>query len=142
MTGTATFSPGVNGTSRTQTITSKGSETSCSPSKSTGGAGTLKATIKAPKSSCTTLVKGGQTDKGTATTTWKNKKVSKFNITLKTGTGKNFDIATITREGHFRPVRRQEFQRPGEVHGQEWPELHPVPVKNLTFKNTKPFVLK
>jgi|SRR3954453_15131524 len=141
LSGTATFSPGVTTASRNQVIKSKGTATGCKPSKSTGGSGVVTATIKSPAANCTKLVKGGQTLKGTAQTVWKNKKVTKFNISLKTGTGGNATLATITGKvtsGLFAGKTVTGQVRFKLKAGQN---CTTVPVKNLTFTSTKPFAL-
>ena len=139
--GTATFTPGITTTQKNQTINSKGTETSCTPSKATGGSGTLAATVKSPNASCQTLIKGGQTLKGTGASTWKNKKVSKYALTLKTGTGSNFDIATITGKVTSGLFAGKSLTGQIKFTVKSGQNCTTVPVKNLTFKNTKPFVL-
>src|SRR5690349_16006439 len=89
--GYATFNPPVpagNGPKVTSTITIHGTVSGCSPSNLTGGSGTVTGTIKGTKpGNCVTTVQGGNTQKGTSTTKWKNGKSSKFSATVHEGTG-------------------------------------------------------
>src|SRR6476660_9911583 len=95
--GTSQFKPPVSSTPSKGSVVSRGTVSGCAPAAKTGGSGIFNSTIKSAKAgSCTTLVKGGNVLTGTASTTWKNKKVTKMSITVKTGTGNNFNIATIT----------------------------------------------
>jgi hypothetical protein len=140
--GTATFTPGLVNTPRDNTVKAKGNMTGCTPAAKTGGSGVLTATIKVVKGSCLKLATGNQTIKGNATTTWKNKKVSKYSLTLKTGSGANATTANITGKvtsGLFvgRPVTGQvKFKVSGT------PNCTTKPVKAATFTSSKPFVIK
>jgi hypothetical protein len=140
--GTATFSPGIGATPKDQTIKSVGKETGCTPAKATGGSGTLNATIPSKAASCAKLVGGNQVLKGVAKSTWKNKKTTNFNITLKTGTGGNATLATITgtaTKGLFKGKTISGQIRFTIKAGQN---CTTVPVKNLNFTSTKPFAIK
>ena len=139
--GTATFTPGITTTAKDQTIKSKGTASGCTPTKATGGSGTVLATIKSPAASCQKLLKGGQTLKGTSKTTWKNKKTTSFNLVLKTGTGGNATLATITGKataGLFKGKSVTGQIRFKVASGQN---CTTVPVKNVSFTSTKPFAL-
>jgi len=139
--GTATFTPGITTTPRNQTIKSKGTAAGCTPTKATGGSGTVLATIKSPAASCQKLLKGGQTLKGTSKTTWKNKKVTTFNLVLKTGTGGKATIATITGKATSGLFKGKSVTGQVKFAVKAGQNCTTVPVKNLTFTSTKPFVL-
>jgi hypothetical protein len=141
VTGSATFTPGLKNTPANNTVKAKGNQTGCTPSAKTGGSGVLTATIKVVKGSCVKLAAGGQTIKGTAATTWKNKKVSKYALTLKTGKGSAGTTATITGKvtsglfaGHS-VTGQIKFKVSGT------PNCTTKPVKAATFTSTKPFVI-
>ena len=141
LSGTGTFTPGLTNTPRNQTVTAKGSETGCTPSATTGGSGTLTATIKVANGSCAKLGQGNQKLTGTGTTTWKNKKVSHYTLTFTTGTGSNIETATITGKvasglfaGHL-VTGQIKFKTVGTVN------CTTEPVKNITFTNSKPMVI-
>jgi hypothetical protein len=139
--GTSTFKPPVSSTAKKGSITSKGTVTGCAPKAKTGGSGTFTSTLKDSKAgSCTTLVKGGNVLKGTAKTVWKNKKVTHMSITVKTGTGSKYNIATITGKvvsGLFKGkhVTGQVKFTPKSGNCVS------SPLKSVTFKSTKPFAL-
>ncbi len=142
LSGTAVFTPGLSTTPHNQTINAKGSLSGCTPSTKTGGAGTLTSTIKSPNASCQSLAKGGQTTKGTSKVTWKNKKTSTIAITLKTGTGSAATTANVTGKvtaglfaGHLISGQLKFTPKTGQ-------NCTTVPIKNVTFKGTKPFVMK
>lgn len=139
--GSATFTPGITTTSKNQTINSKGAETSCTPTKATGGSGTLKASVKSPNASCQSLIKGGQTLKGTALSTWKNKKTTGYSLVLKTGTGAKFNIATITGKATSGLFKGKSLTGQIKFTVKSGQNCTSVPVKNLTFVSTKPFAL-
>ncbi len=140
--GTANFSPGVTTTARNQTITSKGTLSGCAPASQTGGSGTLVSTIKTAKpTSCQTLLQGGGVTKGTSKVTWKNHKTSTMAITLKTGTGKAYNVANVTGtvtaglfKGKHVSGQLKFTPKPGQ-------NCTTVPIKTVTFQGTKPFVL-
>ncbi len=140
--GYATFSPGITSKTTNQTITVHGTVGGCSPSSSTGGAGTVVGTIKTTKpGSCTTLVQGGGVQKGTSVTNWKNGKSSHFSITVTEGTGSSYNLASIVGK-----VTSGQFAGK-KVSGQV--KFTPVgkgacvsaPLKKVTFAETKPFGL-
>lgn len=139
--GSATFTPGLTSTPANQTVKAKGTQTACTPSAATGGSGALSATIKLKNASCTTLVNGGQTLTGTGVTTWMNGQVSHYTLTFKTGTGNNITVATITGKvasGLF-SGHKVSGQIKFTVKGS--PNCTSIPVKKVTFVNTKPFVI-
>ena len=95
--GTLTMKPGLGPAAADQTVTITGAESGCKVASKTGGGGTFKSVLKLKKASCATLVKGGTTFSGSATTTWKNKKTTKYGVTYKDGKGSA--VATITMTG-------------------------------------------
>ena len=139
--GTATFTPGITTIAKDQVIKSKGTAAGCTPSKATGGSGTVLATIKSPAASCQKLLKGGQTLKGTSKTTWKNKKVTTFNLVLKTGTGGNATLATITGKATSGLFKGKSVTGQIRFTVKAGQNCVSVPVKNLSFTSTKPFQL-
>jgi hypothetical protein len=142
LTATAAFNPGLTNTPKNNTITAKGTLTSCTPAASTGGSGTLTSTIKVALGSCGKLSAGGQKLTGTGATTWKNKKVSKYSLSFTTGKGGSITLATITGKvssglfvGH-KVSGQVKFTLLGA------PDCSAKkPIKNITVKNTKPFVI-
>ena len=139
--GTATFTPGLTNTPTDNVVKAKGSETTCTPSASTGGKGTLTATLKVPQGSCTKLGAGGQTVYGTGNTKWANGKVSNYNLALITGTGANATLANVkgkVTSGLF-SGKSLTGQIRFKVNGS--PTCTAAnPVKSVTFANTKAFV--
>ena len=125
--GSATFTPGLTNTPTDNVVRARASETSCTPSSTTGGSGVLTATIKLPKGSCAGLASGGQTIYGTATSTWKNGTVTKFNLRATTGTGANTTLREHLRHDHVRPllpgVTGSAHHHPGQV-PRDIRELH------------------
>lgn len=141
VTGSATFSPGLTNTPRNNTVKAKGTEKGCIPSVKTGGSGVITATINVPNGSCAKLAQGGQTLKGTATTTWHNKKVSKYALVFKTGTGSNITLANITGKVTYGLFVKHTVTGQIKFTVQGSPNCTTIPVKSVTFKNTKPFVI-
>jgi hypothetical protein len=140
LTGSATLSPGINNTARTQTAKATGKLTGCTPaSGKTGGSGTLSATLKITKGNCTNLAKGGQHFTGNAKTVWKNKKTSTYALTFTTGKGKTATVATIT--GHVSAGLFAGHKVTGGVKFtvKKGQNCLTVPVKNLTFVQSKAF---
>jgi len=142
VTGTATFAPGLTNTAKNNTVTAKGTETGCTPAAATGGSGTLTATIKLTLGSCNKLSTGGQKLVGTAASTWKNKKVSKYSLTFTTGTGAAITTATISGKvssGLF-AGKKIAGQVKFKIVGA--PDCsNAKPIKNVTFTGSKPFVI-
>jgi hypothetical protein len=97
VTGTLTMKPGLGPAAADQTVTIVGAESGCKVASKTGGTGSFKSVLKLKKASCATLVKGGTTFSGAATTTWKNKKTTKYSVTYKDGKGSA--VSTITMTG-------------------------------------------
>jgi hypothetical protein len=143
LTGSAKFSPGLSLVPANNTVTAKGTVGGCTPLKATGGSGALSATIKVPGGSCAKLAGGKQKLSGTASTVWKNKKVTKYNLTFTTGSGAaGITTATITGKattglfkGH-KVTGQIKFTIPA---AQNCTVGHPV--KSITFKQTKPWVI-
>ena len=142
--GYATFNPPVpaGATKVNSTITIHGNVAGCAPSSATGGSGVVTGTLKGTKpGNCTTTVQGGNVLHGTSTTKWKNGKSSKFTVTVKTGTGPNYSVATITGKvasGLFagKLVSGQTKFSPANPGA-----CTSAPLKKVTFVQTKPFVL-
>lgn len=141
VTGSATFSPGLGNTPADNTITAKGAESKCTPAASTGGAGTLSATIKVKAGSCAALATGKQKLVGTAVSTWKNKKTSKYSLTFTTGTGATATTATITGKVISGLFVGKKLTGAVKFTVTGTPNCTDKPVKTVTFKNTKPFVI-
>ena len=141
VTGSATFTPGLTNTPRNNVVKAKGTQSGCTPSAKTGGSGVLTATIKVTNGSCAKLATGKQTIKGTAATTWHNKKVSKYALTLVTGSGAAATTANITgtvTSGlfvHHKVTGQIKFKVSGT------PNCTTKPVKAATFTSSKPFVI-
>jgi len=139
--GSASFSPGLTNTPRDNTVTANGNETNCTPVAGTGGSGLLHAVINVKAGSCAKLAQGNQTLGGKANTHWKNGKISAYNITVHTGTGSNNTLANITGtvvSGQFAGAHLTGQIR-FKVSGT--PNCTTVPVKSVTFVNTKAFIL-
>jgi len=142
--GYATFNPPVPAGANkvNSTITVHGNVTGCTPSTKTGGSGVVTGTLKGTKpGNCTTTVQGGNVLHGTSTTKWKNGKTSKFSVTVKTGTGANYNLATITGKvtsglfaGHT--ITGQTKFSPANSGA-----CTSQPLKKVTFVQTKPLVL-
>ena len=142
VTGTATLTPGLSSTPTNQTATAHATMTTCTPTTTTGGSNTTTATLKIPLGSCAKLATGNQKFSGTATTTWHNAKKSVSSLTFTTGTGANITVATITGKissglfaGHLISGQVKFTPKAGE----NCSAGHPI--KDLTFTNTKPFVV-
>jgi len=138
LSGSATLSPGLSDAPTNVTITSDGTLTRCSSSR-TGGYGSLSWTIKIASATCSQWE--GSKLSATGTTTWANKKVSNYALTFRIGSGDDALVATISGKvtsgafaGH--PVSGQvKFHHVGS------PNCATKPVTNLTFTNTRPFVI-
>jgi hypothetical protein len=142
--GSVTIKPGLTTVPKAQTATAKGKLTGCKPTKKTGPSGVITASLKLPAdSSCQGLATGGTTIKAKAKIKWKSTKVSNISFTAKTGTGSNATVATIkgkVTKGLFkgRPVTAAIKFTPKA--GQNCTPGHPI--TKLTFKQTKPWVIK
>ena len=147
--GYATFNPPVpagNGPKVISTITVHGNVSGCSPSTKTGGSGVVTGTIKGTKGgNCVTTVQGGNTQKGTSTTKWKNGKYSKFSVTVKEGTARTgsnaYNIAHITGT-----VTQGLFAGKQISGATKFTPANPgactsAPLKKVTFVQTTPLVL-
>jgi hypothetical protein len=94
--GTVTMTPGLSTTPANQKFAIKGTESGCTPGSATGGTGAFVSSGTLANASCSTLIKGGTSFKGTAKTTWKNKKTTSYSVTFKDGTGANVVNITMT----------------------------------------------
>jgi hypothetical protein len=140
--GSSTFTPPITPTPSSGKITSKGTVTGCAPAAKTGGSGVFTSTLKATKpGSCTTLIQGGNVLKGTAKTVWKNKKVTNMKITVKTGTGAKYNIATITGTVASGLFAGKKVTGQVKFTPKNTTDCITTPLKVLTFKSTKPFAL-
>jgi len=143
--GYATFKPPVplaNGPKVTSTITIHGTVSGCSPTKLTGGAGTVTGTIKGTKpGNCGDTVRGGNTQKGTSTTAWKNHKQSKFSVTVKEGTGSKYNIATITGKVTSGLFAGKLVAGQTKFTASSSDQCIQKPLSKVTFVQTKPLVL-
>ena len=139
--GTSTFKPPVSTTPSKGTITSKGTVSGCTPKAKTGGSGVFTSTLKATKAgSCTTLVQGGNVLHGTAKTVWKNHKTTAMSITVKTGTGGKYNIATIT--GKVTSGLFKGHKVTGQVKfTPKSGDCVTTPLKTVSFASTKAFAL-
>ena len=138
--GAATLTPGLTTIKHNQVVNAKGTLTTCTPTKTTGGSGTINATIKLANGSCQGLVGGGQKLAGTAKTTWKNKKTSSYSLVFTTGKGSAATVATITGKvtaGVFLGHKVSAQIKITQKAGQNCTPGHAV--KNITFVNTKPW---
>jgi hypothetical protein len=138
--GTATLTPGLSTTPKTQTITSKANATSCLPLKATGGSGVLTATAKIPNGSCQGLASGGQTIKLPATFKWKNGKSSKAALVAKTGTGSTATVANITGKVTSGLFVGKKVKTTITFKVKSGENCTSVPVRHLTISNTKPLI--
>jgi hypothetical protein len=142
VTGSATLTPGLGATPKTQTVTAKANATGCLPLKATGGSGVFSATSKVPNGSCGSLAKGGTSLKLASTIKWKNGKTSKLALVAKTGTGSNVFVATITGKvssGLFVGKKVKLTIKIKPKAGENCTPAHPV--KHITFTNPKPLVI-
>jgi hypothetical protein len=142
--GSATFTPGLTNTPRDNVVKAKGTMTNCTGRPNgpkTGGSGVLTATIKVIKGSCLKLGTGGQTIKGTAKTVWKNGKTSNYSLTLKTGSGTANTTATITGKVTLGLFKGHAVTGQIKFTVQGTPNCTTKPVKSVTFKNTKAFII-
>jgi hypothetical protein len=142
--GTVTLTPGLGLTPQAQKASAKGTLGTCTPKAKTGGSGVITATLKLPaNSSCAGLATGKQTLKATAKIVWKNKATSNVTFNAVTGSGSQATVATITgkvTKGLFanRPIT-SAFKVTQKA-GENCTPGHPI--AHLTFKQTKPWVIK
>jgi hypothetical protein len=141
--GTSTFKPPVSPTTKSKaTITSKGTVTGCTPKAKTGGSGSFSATLKPTKAgTCTTLVQGGNVLHGNGKVVWKNHKTTAMSLTVKTGTGSKYNIATITGKVTSGLFKGHKITGQVKFTPQHSTDCLSTPLKQVTFKNTKPFAL-
>jgi hypothetical protein len=98
--------------------------------------------LSIPAGSCQKLAAGGQHLSGTASTKWKNAKVSNYALTFVTGTGANATVATITGKvssGLFVGKKIYGQIKFTVAAGQNCSAGHPI--RNVTFTNTKAFLI-
>ena len=137
--GAATLTPGLTTAPKNQTIVAQSTVTGCTPTKATGGSGTLNATIKLANGSCQGLVGGGQKLGGTAKSTWKNKKTSTYSLTFTTGKGSAATTATITGKVTAGLFKGKKVSAQIKITQGAGENCTTKPVKHITFVNTKPF---
>jgi hypothetical protein len=139
--GSATFTPGLSLTPANNTIKAKGTLGGCTPANTTGGSGNLTATIKVPGGSCAKLATGKQKLSGVASTTWKNKKTSTYSLTFTTGSGSSATTATITGRVTNGLFKGKKVSGAVSFKLGAGENCTTVPVKSVTFKATKPWVI-
>ena len=147
--GYATFKPPVplaNGPKVTSTITVHGTVSGCSPTKLTGGSGTVTGTIKGTKpGNCADTVKGGNTQKGTSTTKWKNGKSSTYSVTYHDGSGSIDKIETVTMTGTVTKdlFKGKKFTAGFKINaaGANNGACTNTPFKSAPWKSTKAWVI-
>ena len=137
--GSATLTPGIQSAKKAQTVAAKGNLTSCTPTKATGGSGTISASLKVAPGNCATLASGGSKFTGTAKTVWKNKKTSSYTLTFVTGKGKNATVATITGKVSAGLFKGHKVTGAIKFTPKSGQNCVTTPIKNVTFVNTKPF---
>jgi hypothetical protein len=141
VTGSATFTPGLTNTPSDNTVRAKGNQTGCTPTAATGGSGVLTATITIKAGSCAKLAAGNQSLPATATSQWKNGKLSHYKFTLHTGVNANAQTASFAggvTSGLF-VGKHVEGQLKFKVAGT--PNCTTKPVKSITFTGSKPFTI-
>ena len=74
-------------------------------------------------------------------TTWKNGQTSNYTLTFKTGTGNNITVATITGKVSSGLFSGKSVSGQIKFTVQGSPNCTTMPVKKVTFVNTKPFVI-
>lgn len=139
-TGTATITPGLGTTKKAQTITASTSLSGCTGGGVTKGTG--KATIKLAPSNCSGLATTGTKTKLTETITWSNKMTSTVagNSTTGPKVGQDTITGKITK-GLF--VGKSVSTVVAFTPAQKAPYCTDAsPLKKLTIKGVKPFVVK
>jgi hypothetical protein len=140
--GHANFKPGLTNVPTDNVIKAKGKQTKCTGRKGapkTGGSGVMSATIKVKQGSCLKLANGNQVIKGKAKTAWKNKKVSKYALTLTTGTGANATTAAIKGKVTGGLFKGHKVTGAVKFTVKGTPDCTTKPVSAVTFKNSKAF---
>jgi len=137
--GSATLTPGIQSAKKAQKVTAKGNLTSCTPTKATGGSGTISASLKVSPGNCATLASGGSKFTGTAKSVWKNKKTSSYSLTFTTGKGKNATVATLTGKVTAGLFKGKKVTGAIKFTPKKGQNCVTVPIKNVTFVQTKPF---
>ncbi len=140
--GAATLAPGIQAAKKTQKVTAKGTLTGCTPAAGkTGGSGTINASLKVAAGNCTTLAQGGSKFTGTAKTVWKNKKTSTYTMTFTTGKGANATVATLKGKVTAGLFKGKGVTGAIKFTPKKGQNCLTVPIKNVTFVQTKPFVI-
>lgn len=140
--GTLTMSPGLGATVQDQKITIKGTESGCGPTAKTGGTtGSFLSVLTLKKASCATLAKGGTKFAGSATTTWKNKKTSKYSVTYTDGSGSTVTTVTMTGKVASGLFAGKKFTAGFVLTPQGSPDCAKVPFKSATLKQSKAWVI-
>lgn len=145
LTGSVVLSPGLTTTPHSQTATASGKLATCAPTSKTGGSGAITAKLSLPSnSSCQGLVGGGQTIKLAATVKWKNGKSSKMSLTALTGKGSvaAAETAKITGKVTSGQFSTHKVATTIKITPKSGESCTPTsPIRHITFKNTKPFVI-
>jgi len=139
--GAATLTPGIQKAKKAQKVTAKGTLSGCTPAAKTGGSGTITASLKVAPGNCTTLAQGGSKFTGTAKTVWKNKKTSSYALTFTTGKGKNATVATLAGKVSTGLFKGKKVTGAIKFTPKKGQNCLTVPIKNVTFVQTKPFVI-
>ncbi len=145
LTGSVVLSPGLTTSPHSQTATATGTLGTCAPSAQTGGSGKITGKLSlASNSSCQGLVTGNQTIKLSATIKWKSGKSSVLALSAVTGKGSvsAAETATITGKvtsGLFATKKVASQIKITPASSETCAPGHPI--RHLTFKNTKPFVI-
>ena len=140
--GSVTLTPGISTVPKTQTGTAKATLSGCAPAAKTGGSGVLTSKLKIPNGSCQGLAKGNQTLKLVSTVKWKNGKTSTITLIAKTGSGSTALTANISgtiSKGLFIKHKVTTQIKVATGKGENCTPAHPV--KHITFKNSKPFII-
>jgi hypothetical protein len=136
--GSATLRPGLSDAPTNVTIRLNGTLSRCSSSW-TGNEGSFSSTIKVTAATCSGWE--GSILTGTGVTTWSTQRVSKYSLTYSIGTGDDALVATITGKvtsglwSGRRVSTQVKFQHVGSAN------CATIPVTDLTFDNTRPFVI-
>src|SRR3954471_8191634 len=137
--GSATLTPGIQSAKKAQKVTAKGNLTSCTPTKATGGSGTISASLKVAPGNCATLANGGAKFTGTAQTVWENKKTSSYTLTFYAGKGKNATVASLPGKVSAGLFKGKKVPGAIKFTPKKGQNCLTVPIKNLTFVQAKAF---
>jgi hypothetical protein len=101
--GRVTITPGLNASKAPQHLALNISLFSCSPARSTRGAGTMKSTITIKAGQTCSLLSQPHTLVGSATITWKDELISTFTVRLSlSGSTHNIDLSGKVTKGLFK----------------------------------------